>query len=149
MLRRATFDPEKGVGPFDESLFFEDRDMYLRLAASGGLFFHNALVAKYRISSTSLSRDHVHAEKMRSAMVQANRKALGYLSGSARSILLLAMFAEEARWERHPRLLWWPMGILTRLVLQALEVVHDLQVYWQNPPAQRMDADRPAHPSRH
>lgn len=48
MMRHRALDPISGVGGYDESLSFEDRDMYLRLIARSALGFVDELVAAYR-----------------------------------------------------------------------------------------------------
>jgi glycosyltransferase involved in cell wall biosynthesis len=48
MMRRSALDPISGVGGYDESLSFEDRDMYLRLIARNALGFVSEQVAAYR-----------------------------------------------------------------------------------------------------
>jgi glycosyltransferase involved in cell wall biosynthesis len=48
MMRRSALDPISGVGGYDESLSFEDRDMYLRLIARNVLGFVSQPVAAYR-----------------------------------------------------------------------------------------------------
>lgn len=50
--RQALLD----VGMYDERLAYEDYDMWLRLAAQYEFVFHPAVVARYRIVSTSLVR---------------------------------------------------------------------------------------------
>lgn len=47
-VRRSAYDPETGVGPYDESLLMEDRDFYLRLLARQRLGFIDRRVAAYR-----------------------------------------------------------------------------------------------------
>ncbi|MCY1555227.1 hypothetical protein D9M68_918650 [compost metagenome] len=53
MIRRQAL---VDVGMYDERLVYEDYDMWLRLAAQYEFVYHPAVVARYRIVSTSLVR---------------------------------------------------------------------------------------------
>lgn len=53
LFRRQAFDPEQGVGPYNESLYLEDRDMYLRLLHNKQLGFIDRAVARYRLHSNN------------------------------------------------------------------------------------------------
>jgi len=128
MARRKTYNPETGIGLYDEEIFFEDRDIYLRLAASGKLIFINKIIAQYRISDASLSRNAKYAERMRHGMLQSNRKALSYTSGSARWILWLLVIGGEGRYLWKPRLLYYPVWVMAELAKRLCLVVHDLHV---------------------
>lgn len=55
MLRRMAFGSE-GVGWYDEHALIEDRDMYLRLLASGRLGFLDQPVAAYRVHERSSNK---------------------------------------------------------------------------------------------
>jgi glycosyltransferase involved in cell wall biosynthesis len=58
MVRRAAL---QGVGDYDESLVFEDYDMWLRLADRYELRFLSGVVVNCRIVDSSLSRNPAHA----------------------------------------------------------------------------------------
>jgi glycosyltransferase involved in cell wall biosynthesis len=62
MARRAALEE---VGGFDESLFYEDYDMWLRLADRYEFRFVPGLLVNYRILATSMSRNPAHATAMR------------------------------------------------------------------------------------
>ncbi|MHB8522753.1 MAG: glycosyltransferase [Limisphaerales bacterium] len=48
MVRRSAYDPAVGVGLYDETLPFEDRDFNLKALARGGLGFIDRTVSAYR-----------------------------------------------------------------------------------------------------
>lgn len=54
--RRTAFDATVGVGPFDESLVTEDRDMYLRLLAKEALGYTEEVVSQYRLHPTNFMK---------------------------------------------------------------------------------------------
>lgn len=49
MARREAYDRDVGVGPYDESLAYEDRYMYVRLLSRRAVGFLNKTVAGYRV----------------------------------------------------------------------------------------------------
>jgi glycosyltransferase involved in cell wall biosynthesis len=57
MSRRETFDPQCGVGPYDETFAYEDLDMYLRFLARKALGFVDQPVGKYRVHASNFCRD--------------------------------------------------------------------------------------------
>jgi glycosyltransferase involved in cell wall biosynthesis len=108
LLRREAFDSEKGVGPYDESLYFEDRDFYLRLLGRQALVFVDHPVARYRVMAQSACRaDEVQATMSRH-MIRAQSKNLACLPLYCRTFLRLdnarlwfqAREQEGARWVR-------------------------------------------------
>jgi hypothetical protein len=50
---KSTFDPQIGVGNYDESYCIEDRDMYLRLLKRQQLGFIEDKVAQYRLHDSN------------------------------------------------------------------------------------------------
>jgi alpha-1,3-rhamnosyltransferase len=48
LLRREAFDVQKGIGLYNETVFLEDRDFYLRLLSKNALGFTDFKVAAYR-----------------------------------------------------------------------------------------------------
>jgi glycosyltransferase involved in cell wall biosynthesis len=128
MLRRQAFDLDNGVGLFDENLFFEDRDMYLRLCAQNKLIFMDKIVAKYRVTPSSMSRSKALASRMSTGMMQANRKALNYCFGVSKWIIYLLIISLEGRKCWKPKFLWIPIGTMAEIVKRALLVLHDVQV---------------------
>jgi glycosyltransferase involved in cell wall biosynthesis len=51
MMRRSAFDAVNGVGPYDESLIYEDRDLATRLLARNAFGFVDHAAVAYRIRS--------------------------------------------------------------------------------------------------
>jgi glycosyltransferase involved in cell wall biosynthesis len=60
------------VGLYDESLFFEDWDMWLRMASHYDFYFSDKISACYRVVSNSMA--HSGQEKMIAAQIQICRK---------------------------------------------------------------------------
>ena len=48
MARREAYDPDKGVGLYDENLLYEDRDFYLRVLSRNQVGFIDTAVTAYR-----------------------------------------------------------------------------------------------------
>jgi hypothetical protein len=99
LCRREAWDAVLGVGPYDESLFLEDRDFYLRLLARQALGFVNRPVARYRLHASNACRDPSARNRLRETLWKSNLKNAPLFAGPARRILLL-----QAR-ERHAALL--------------------------------------------
>jgi glycosyltransferase involved in cell wall biosynthesis len=62
LARRIAYDPVSGVGPYNESLFTEDRDMYLRMLARKALGFVDMPVTRHRLHSRNASRYNIPPE---------------------------------------------------------------------------------------
>ncbi|MBU6400565.1 MAG: glycosyltransferase [Verrucomicrobia bacterium] len=56
LVRRSAYDPVVGVGPYDESLPFEDRDFHLKALARRGVGFIDSTVSAYRLHGENFSR---------------------------------------------------------------------------------------------
>jgi glycosyltransferase involved in cell wall biosynthesis len=69
LTRRECFDR---VGLYDESLFFEDWDMWLRISRLYEFYYSEAVSARYRIVSNSMA--HGNTDKMLTAGIQICRK---------------------------------------------------------------------------
>jgi hypothetical protein len=74
MARRSVLEE---VGGFDESLFYDDYDMWLRLADRYEFRFVPALLANYRILASSMSRNPAHEEAMNESRARLLLKWLG------------------------------------------------------------------------
>lgn len=55
LFRRESFDPYNGLGLYDESISFEDRDYYIRLLSRNALGFVDYPVAAYRVDPARLA----------------------------------------------------------------------------------------------
>jgi len=94
MLRKSAFLPDH-VGPYDESLSFEDRDYYLRLIAVNGLGFIRYPVAAYRIDPARFSAappDHILRDE-----VLSERKNAGKFGRIERILLGIRSYRTEAK----------------------------------------------------
>jgi len=65
------------VGGYDESLVFEDYDMWLRLSVHFGAVHHPRQVAAYRVLQTSLTRAPAAAERFLDSELRSIEKHLG------------------------------------------------------------------------
>jgi glycosyltransferase involved in cell wall biosynthesis len=74
LSRREAFDPVHGVGPFNESMFLEDRDFYLKLLSNHALGFVNAKVAAYRVHQNNTIRSQKTLVRVYRAMYEAETK---------------------------------------------------------------------------
>jgi glycosyltransferase involved in cell wall biosynthesis len=99
-VRRFAYDPEVGVGPYDESLLLEDRDFFLRLLAMQRLGFLDHQVAAYRWHSGNSFHSNT-------------------LGGAER---LRALATAELRFASDPRLQW-----SERAALRALGGLKELE----------------------
>ncbi|WP_162910659.1 glycosyltransferase [Hymenobacter oligotrophus] len=66
----------KKLGGFDENLFYEDWDMWLRLSRNYKVFFSNYIPSKYRIVSTSMWNTRSH--KFYESTILLLKKHLGF-----------------------------------------------------------------------
>ncbi len=64
---RELYDPEQGVGNYDESMLIEDRSLYLRLIARRVLGFINRSVMAYRMHA----RNTIRSKRVRQAVYDA------------------------------------------------------------------------------
>lgn len=86
MARRAAFDPDQGVGPYDEGFVFEDRDYYARLLSRRALGFVDAVVARYRVHGRNMCRGESERHGMSDQFLQMeirNRSRFRGLEGMA------------------------------------------------------------------
>jgi glycosyltransferase involved in cell wall biosynthesis len=85
LLRRDCFDSKKGLGLYDETISFEDRDYYIRLLARNALGFVDYPVAAYRVDPTRLATPP--SQKMLEDEVRSELKNLGQFSGFDKFVL--------------------------------------------------------------
>jgi len=81
LMRRECFDR---VGLYDETLFFEDWDMWLRISRLYDFYYSDVISARYRIVPNSMA--HGSTDKMLSAGIQMCRKHIekGWVTKEAR-----------------------------------------------------------------
>jgi glycosyltransferase involved in cell wall biosynthesis len=93
---RKTFDPVLGVGPYDESLLLEDRDMYLRLLARRALGYIPDEVALYRCIQQSLSQAPERNIALRRSLLQCEQNAYARFRGLEKLFLKLEVLRNLA-----------------------------------------------------
>jgi hypothetical protein len=128
LLRREAFDPEKGVGLFDESLYFDDRDFYLRLLRRRALVFVDHPVARYRVLPQSACRAPEVQAQMTRHMIQAQAQNIDGLPLFCRAFLRVnnarlryqAREQEGARWVR-----WLPSRFFVFRACKWFKRYHD------------------------
>jgi cellulose synthase/poly-beta-1,6-N-acetylglucosamine synthase-like glycosyltransferase len=86
MFRRAMVAPER-LGPWREDLYFEDREMFLRMVSAGVLRFIEQPVACYRVRSGSMCRNPVQEKKIQECIFRSERLHLPSFQGVARIAL--------------------------------------------------------------
>jgi glycosyltransferase involved in cell wall biosynthesis len=125
MARRTCYDPALGVGWYDESLFMEDREYFLRMVAKGQLRFLDTRVARYRVLDTSMSRAKENAWKLETGMLLSEWKNRRRFRGLLRIALEGVIFHRRLRIKGG---LWRNLKFLPRiLVLQPLKLMLDLR----------------------
>lgn len=85
LLRRDCFDSKKGLGLYDETISFEDRDYYIRLLARNALGFVDYPVAAYRVDPVRLATPP--SSKMLLEEVRSELKNLKQFSGFEQFVL--------------------------------------------------------------
>jgi hypothetical protein len=104
LIRRACFET---VGYFDEELYFEDWDMWLRMALQYEFCYSKDVSARYRMVSSSMA--HSNTDKMLSAGVQMCRKHIdnGLVTPQAMPHIAdkLYFYAEQSYMRRVPELM--------------------------------------------
>lgn len=127
LTRRECFD---AVGLYDESLFYEDWDMWLRISRAYEFFYSTEVSAKYRLVTTSMVRSQW--ARLVDAMCQICVKHLksGELEPGAREVAAaklqaMARIAFEEKTSGHKGNLFQAMkyrpslGILARCLLTS------------------------------
>jgi glycosyltransferase involved in cell wall biosynthesis len=89
LSRRNAFDPEHGVGPYDETMFIEDRDLYLRLLARNALGFVPQAVAAYRMHTRNTIAAPAAQARVYKSMFEAESKHRAHFTGANRWALEL------------------------------------------------------------
>ncbi len=89
MLRRTSLLEGGSLGRLPDDLQFEDRYIYIRLAARGKLRFMNSVVARYRIVENSMSRSSLSAKIKRQGVLNSDLKNKHLLIGLDKLYLLM------------------------------------------------------------
>jgi len=123
LAHRSTWDTRLGVGPYDESLFLEDRDFYLRLLARQAVGFLPLAVAQYRVHGSNACKDPARRPQLRETLARSAELNIHRFSGAARLIV-----RAQAR-ERRAALDHRPLARLrAKLVLGLLRGCHRLHL---------------------
>lgn len=91
-LRRDVYEL---IGLYDESLAFEDHDFFLRLISKKVVLFSDAICAKYRIHTRSLSHNPSNQIKGLKAILKSYFKALRYYDLLGGILLLNAILCKS------------------------------------------------------
>ncbi|MCE1229472.1 MAG: glycosyltransferase [Firmicutes bacterium] len=123
VARRSAWDPVEGVGPYDETLFLEDRDFYLKLLARRAVGFLPEAVAQYRVHGSNACKDPARRPVLRETLARSAEQNVQRFSGVARRILVAQAqerrsALEGKRWTR----------LRAKLVLGGFRVLHRLQM---------------------
>jgi glycosyltransferase involved in cell wall biosynthesis len=126
MLRRASILEGGSLGRLPEDLKFEDRYIYIRLAAQGKLRFMNCVVAKYRIVENSLSRSPLFAKVERQGLLSSDKKNQYLLTGLNKLYLQIEIAKSDVAIHKRHNLtyplikLFWTInsGLLWRALYQ-------------------------------
>jgi glycosyltransferase involved in cell wall biosynthesis len=82
LVRRECYDK---VGRFDEDLFYEDWDMWLRIARCFEFAYSDHVSAKYRLVSTSMARSQVSRMADSTCQICVKHLKAGCLDGKTRT----------------------------------------------------------------
>jgi glycosyltransferase involved in cell wall biosynthesis len=124
MCRRTAFDPQIGVGLYDERFCFEDLDFFLRLLSRDALGFVDRVVAAYRIHATSTCRsDETHLRSAPADTLRIYAKNVKSFTGINRLIVMLKMWIAAQGLQRMSR----PRYLLARQLLSLIKRFHALQ----------------------
>jgi glycosyltransferase involved in cell wall biosynthesis len=119
LSRREAFDPERGVGRYDESMFIEDRDLYLRLLACNALGFVPQAVAAYRMHTRNTIAVPAVQARVYKSMFEAESKHRAHFTGTNRWALELMRVHSQQNLKRVERHLFaWLMLILSLIGLE-------------------------------
>jgi glycosyltransferase involved in cell wall biosynthesis len=97
LARRACYDPVQGLGPYDENLFMEDREYFLRLAGHGKLRFLDDRVARYRIRPASMCRSRASRLQVERGLLLSEQKHRHSYHGVARVALEASILQHRLR----------------------------------------------------
>lgn len=121
LARRTAWDPALGVGPYDESLFLEDRDFYLRLLARQAVGFLGQPVAQYRVHGSNACKDPARRPLLRETLARSAEQNVHRFIGAARAIVRAQARERRAALE-HKTMERWK----AKLVLGLFRVWHKL-----------------------
>jgi glycosyltransferase involved in cell wall biosynthesis len=124
LSRREAFDPERGVGPYDETMFIEDRDLYLRFLARNALGFVPHAVSAYRMHTRNTIAAPTAQARVYKSMFEAESKHRAQFTGMNRWALELMRVHSQQNLKRvESHSFTWLMSILS---LISLEIARNL-----------------------
>jgi glycosyltransferase involved in cell wall biosynthesis len=119
LSRRDTFDPERGVGPYNETMFIEDRDLYLRLLARNALGFVPQAVAAYRMHTRNTIAAPAAQARVYKSMFEAESKHRAQFTGTNRWALELMRVHSQQNLKRvESHSLAWLMSVFGLIGLE-------------------------------
>jgi glycosyltransferase involved in cell wall biosynthesis len=120
LSRREVFDPERGVGPYDETMFIEDRDLYLRLLARNALGFVPHAVAAYRMHTRNTIAAPAVQARVYKSMFAAESKHQAQFTGANRWALELMRAHSQQNLKRvESHSLAWLMSVFGLIGLEV------------------------------
>ncbi len=87
LARRSTYDLDQGVGLYNEEVFLEDRDFYLRLLSKNALGFVDITVAAYRWHSQNSFRLKSNLLRTYEAIYQSELRQIPFFIGKDQNTL--------------------------------------------------------------
>lgn len=117
MLRREAVLSDGSLGRLPETLKFEDRYIFIRLAALGKLAFLNTVVAKYRVVANSLSRSPSFSQVEVHGLIDSDRRNRPLLFGIDRLFLDAVIAKNLAELKRTPNALYRLRRLFWKLTL--------------------------------
>jgi glycosyltransferase involved in cell wall biosynthesis len=128
LSRCEAFDPERGVGPYDENGFIEDRDLYLRLLAQNALGFVNQTVAVYRMHAHNTISVLATQARVYKSMFEAESKHRPRFKGANRWALELMRIHSQQNLQRvESHSLRYFMAVLKLIVLELVRGLWSLE----------------------
>jgi glycosyltransferase involved in cell wall biosynthesis len=133
LYRRTAFE-EPGLGPYDETMFIEDRDLYLRLLARNALGFVSQTVAAYRMHTRNTIAAAAVQARVYKSMFEAESKHRQHFTGANRWALeLMRLHSQQnlKRVEHHrvARLISIPSLIGLEVARRFWCLVQDLNLF--------------------
>jgi glycosyltransferase involved in cell wall biosynthesis len=130
LVRKTAFDPTVGIGGYDEALFIEDRDFYLRLLARSAVTYLDQPVAAYRVHPGNASRLDTFRREAARARARTDAQNLSLFTGIHRLMLQLCALkaANYAGWCQDRELWRLAPALLFRALLWAVRSGYRLRV---------------------
>jgi glycosyltransferase involved in cell wall biosynthesis len=124
LCRREMFDPKIGVGDYDETLSFEDLDMFLRLMSRQALGFVNQVVACYRLHSTNNSQNKSRRKQTLEDTCRIYARNMSEFRGLNKVIIMFQMWVTARQMRRRPL----PHHLLASKGLSLFNKLHQWQL---------------------